>query len=134
MGFLSWLLKSDLDNRPPTRTIPSLSKKGCNFKSELPLLRSLFSLMHLISSRNASFWTSLMMCFSVSRYSLTSFALLQKCQPLHCDVPLQALAMCFRRAIPATKPFHVEYLVNFPVPRDDSPMCSFFTVSIGRIS
>lgn len=75
-----------------------------------------------------------MMCFSLSRYRSTSFALLQICHPLHGIVPLQHLATCFKRAMPETKLPQVEYLVNLSVPMEGSLMCNVLTISVGRIS
>lgn len=125
---------SEFINRPPTRKMPSWSKTGFSFTSEFFLLRAQFSLILLISSRKASLWTARMMCFSVSRYRSTSFALLQKCHPLHGFVPLQHLATCFKRAIPETKLLQVEYLVNLSVPTEGSLMFNVSIISVGQIS
>lgn len=133
-GFFSVTSNSDFINRPPTRKIPSWSKTGFSFASEFFLLRARFSLILLISSRKASLRSARMMCFSVSRYRSTSFALLQKCHPLHGSVPLQHLATCFKRAMPETKLLQVEYLVNLSVPMEGYLICNVLTVIVGLIS
>lgn len=106
--------------------------------------------MHLISSQNASLWID-QMCFSVSRYMLTSStscidAIL--CMMLfHANMEWDDnefistqelkkkgsranrhlyLAICFKRQMPKIKLLQIEILVNLSVPS--------FTVSVGRMS